>query len=156
MGLDIRVNDKKYSWSYSALHQIRALALVYVGIPETINGKYCSFMLTFFCLTQDQGDSINSENLTNYFHFAMVAGHLFPNLLFHSDCEGEYSKDGKINLDTYKNGNSIELLMELDLIKSNKNCQKTLKKSERLNEQFTDFYDCVKEAVSSDKKILFR
>ncbi len=93
MGLDIYVGKKEfYDHSYSALHLLRNFACKAFDIPTTLVGDY----------------KIES---------AIDAEHsMFPNLLWHSDADGDYVPK-KSQPATLERGSSYGLLEELNIIK---------------------------------------
>ena len=102
MGLDIEGSKtkKRYTWSYSALHRVRAMAYYVCGCEDPEVTK-----LRFF----------NKE--PQAFEFS-VAGYTFPNLLLHSDCEGSYTAKGKVLKNkTLTTGNIYGLQKELNILR---------------------------------------
>ena len=145
MGLDAygKKSKKKYHWGYSGLHLIRWLALLSLGMPKEIKGES-----TFCALSggwKFKKDWYQDEERTVLW-FVQMSGHYFPNLMFHSDCDGAYTKTGKFLGNKLQSGNSKKLLEELESIKKNlKPCNET----ERAFECFNLFYDLVKDEVEN-------
>ena len=112
MGLDITCgkSTKTYHASYGVLHQIRWLALVACGYPQDRRDIYPSCHVVPAEITPGQ--------INDMMWATVQAGHLFPNLLLHSDCEGTYTKRGKIDLARCMTGNSRGLLKELRLLET--------------------------------------
>ena len=113
MGLDIHGSVTKKTWhaSYSGLHHIRRLALFTLGFPDTVGGKDVAaiFPICYFL-----PEKLTASELVRVMEIMLVAGHIYPNLMLHSDCEGNYTKNGKINPQgDWMKGNSIGLLNEL-------------------------------------------
>ena len=112
MGLDIRgsVTNKHWHSSYSGLHLVRKLALVALGFPSRLDGIFP----TCYVIPE-----MTSKELNDALQAIQLAAHHFPNLMLHSDCEGKYTKDGKVNPDEdWEQGNSIGLLDELEKLKN--------------------------------------
>lgn len=122
MGLDIygKKTGHSLSGSYSRLHQnARYLALVWCGMPEEIteSGKdgFNSYM--YFPIYDT-----NFKNMDKFIWSIQLSGYYFPNLLIHSDCEGNYTKNGKNSVE-YENldkGSSVNLLKELETLCNDK------------------------------------
>jgi len=119
MGLDIhpRTSKKGYHASYHALHGVRWLALISAGFPENIGDKKESSYRSYpgyYVIP----NGLTADNLKDMVHAAVVAGHLYPNLMLHSDCEGSYTKRGKVNVfGGWLTGSSTKLLAELEALK---------------------------------------
>lgn len=150
MGLGISSKNYRYSYSYSALHQIRGLSLIYCGCPEEIQGKYCSFLLTYPYFEK----VLPPDDMSVLFESVMRAGYLFPELNLHSDCDGKYTSRGKINLSTYETGNSKRLLKELNLLKESTKIQNFIK-GKSIQDIFNDFYNVVSDCVAEKQAIIF-
>jgi len=89
MGLDIRTKNKKYSHSYSGIHAVRTLACVMMGYPK--------------------GQAMNRED--GKFSWAEVAAHaVYPNLMLHSDSDGQYTMKGRVSEDSDGPNGESELL----------------------------------------------
>jgi hypothetical protein len=117
MGLDAGglVTDKTYHAGYGALHLVRWLALVDCGFPEEIGGKSSlSHYPGFYVLPE----GMTAKDLANMVWASNLAGHLYPNLLLHSDCEGGYTRRGSVDVETFMTGSSVGLLQELEALKS--------------------------------------
>lgn len=117
MGLDIygKKTGHRLSGGYSRLHQnARYLALIWCGLPDNIGENKDSFSAFMHFPNYES----NFNNM-NYFIYAIqLSGYHFPNLLIHSDCEGNYTKNGK-DAPLTKNiegGNSKKLLKELEVL----------------------------------------
>jgi hypothetical protein len=107
MGLDIHagVSKKDYHASYSQLHRVRWLAHIACGWPEVVTD-----------VNTVDPHSISMSMIQDMVFAAQRVGFLFPNLILHSDCEGTYTKRGKVDCTTYQTGNSKQLLKELILL----------------------------------------
>jgi hypothetical protein len=93
MGLSIYSKSKyEYHYPYSGLSRIRFVAFI-------ISGGKLDFADFIQHLKYDWAYQVMSIN--------------FPNLVFHSDCEGSYTLKGKIGGKDLMTGNSKELLKEL-------------------------------------------
>jgi hypothetical protein len=163
MGLCIKgkKSKKEYYYSYSGLHQIRWLALLSLGMSASINNNetYNVCYGYFDNLLTDPLSAIQERQSFSF--YLQESGYYFPNLMFHSDCEGRYTKVGKVfsngNLTT---GNSIELLKELKFIKRryiNKTKLEELSKNDLRHhafEIFNSFYELVKDEVQNGYGIL--
>ena len=110
MGLDIITSVSKKTWhaSYSGLHLIRKLALMECGADQAVAD----------CLTRHEVIPASRETMGDLFWALQVCGNRYPNLMLHSDCEGSYSRRGKVNLDSRSldSGSSTGLLKELSML----------------------------------------
>lgn len=126
MALSIQGKKTGGDWyfSYSRLHQtVRYAALRVCGAPKFLglheNGEEIQsfgFYISSYIIV---GDNINIKNMMKYQHALLLAGHYFPNILLHSDCDGNYTKNGKIDPFHDKHlmrGNSVQLKKELDML----------------------------------------
>lgn len=119
MGLSIRGKKTGHGLDggYSRLHQnARYLALVYCGIPEDIGkNKEISGFGAYMHFPNQETDF---SNMYNFIYSIQLSGYLFPNLLMHSDCEGNYTKKGKDAPlhEGLMGGNSKRLLKELNIL----------------------------------------
>jgi len=152
MGLDIscKISKKSIRWNYSTLHLIRWLALQACGLPKEICGKtsYSWATSPFLHGYVIDGKELPSPDLmaTILFSFKQ-AGYYFPNLMFHSDCEGNYTKSGKVfSKPELTGGNSTQLLKELELLKKEIPEQE---KDSRTLVAFNQFYELVKDEVEN-------
>lgn len=103
MGLDINSkSDKEYHAGYSGLHQIR-----YMGYKAQGGKKGYSDWHT-----------VQHQEAGPDWPFTMCML-FYPNLYWHSDCDGTYTLRGKIDMDngTLQTGNSKQLLWELNDIR---------------------------------------
>lgn len=141
MGLAIlSQSEYEYHYSYSGIHKVRYLAYKYCGGEK----DFVDFM------------EMGRENKEFDWPY-IVALDKFRNLLWHSDCEGTYSReetteplDSKVGLE---HGNSIGLLRELDLLKQ---YQKETTGSENAWEVFNNLFNLVKDCVENyDGKLEF-
>jgi hypothetical protein len=133
MGLNIESPNYNYHWGYGRLHLIRYAA---------------------YLICDGKKDIEHFEN-SPYDWSYIISTHRFPNLMMHSDCEGRYSKNGKIDLKTLEDGNSIELLKELKEIKNKHLFDSGKIKKIGADEVFKDFYIVVKDCVKNKVDIVF-
>lgn len=106
MGLDIETNSElHYHRSYSALHTIRWMAYRQCGGEK----DFADLM----GMVNPYKGRPSSDKAWD------IASRKFKNLILHSDCEGSYTRKGKVNIKTGMTGNSIELLKELELLEKN-------------------------------------
>lgn len=153
-------NGKEYCYSYGMLHNIRALTLLcYYGIPERFCGSSICDWYNFnnIChggMGSQIFDKISPDDNMEFldFTFALIsAGHDFPNLLLHSDCDGRYTKDGKIS-DKLMTGNSVQLLEELYKLINNKKVKKY--KETIVLKTLNDLYEAVKDQVENGNGVI--
>lgn len=154
MGLDICSKNKSYHASYSGLHSIRWLALLDCGLPEKIQGQSSLFYVSRVYIFNEEMPQPNAKEFTEILCSLQFAGHVYPNLLLHSDCEGSYTKTGEVCVEEgWTSGNSVGLLKELDRLD-----RLTLShlKTGRPWEIFRMFFAVVKDAVKYNKgKVVF-
>ncbi len=147
MGLDIySQSDKDYHYGYSGLHYIRYMAY------RALSGKK----------KYSDWHSLERQDVEPDWAYAHCLL-FYPNLYWHSDCDGTYTKRGKLDFtkNTLLTGNSKQLLWELDDIKemlegSGKGLAK-IKSKEELNAEISDrdwqvfnmFHDLVKDVVEN-------
>ncbi len=149
MGLDILcgVSKKTYHAGYHALHMVRWLALVACGWPKKLGtGEYSGSMTTHFYVIPE---GLRGNELSDMVIAAQCAGHLFPNLMLHSDCEGTYTRRGSVNLSTWQTGNSRGLLKEL--IKLDEMTPDELKGDSRAWEVYKMLREVVEDEVNNGK-----
>lgn len=143
MGLDIfSASDKDYHFSYHGLHEIRYMAY------RSIGGKLSE---------SDWYHEQAAENRETPEYDKALAK--FPNLYWHSDCDGNYTLDGHIESfetpGSLQTGNSKELLEELQFVKDNLPRNDTFV-GEREWFIFDAMYGLVKDTVDNyDGKIEF-
>jgi len=127
MGLDIYGEKTGGHWSgsYSTLHHtVRWLALKYSGLPDSVgteeDGKPINAFAFFMYPWPGHGSytkKFDVEQLQRMLFSLEVAGHLFPNIMLHSDCDGQYTLRGKVlQSPGLLYGNSKQLLKELDML----------------------------------------
>jgi len=154
MGLDVSGSktEKTYHAGYGGLHLIRWLAMVSLGLPTKIKDQ-STFSAVSGSITL-QKDWYQDECST-VLYYVQASGYFFPNLMFHCDCDGSYTKNGKIFKGSgLLSGNSTELLKELEYLK--KNMPKKSDETARAIDLFKMFYDVVKdEVVNGDGVIEF-
>ena len=174
MGLCIqgKKTGKYYDRSYSALHfGSRWLALVACGMPlddiQIPDYKFdrvdnMTFKADPMSLYMDHGFR-GLTDIQKYTTAAQMTGFHFPNLMMHSDCEGNYTKNGKDapNTKNWMGGNSIHLLKELESLCSDKDILKLVEDgNERVKDALshaTTFRDIVKHEIQNGcGTILFR
>lgn len=154
MGLWItgKGSKKEYSRSYFALHLVRWLALRICGLNEKIAGKTSFSYLNDAYINKDAIPT--PDEMLNLVWANRVAGHFYPNLLFHSDCEGSYTKKGAVlKNENLLTGNSIGLLKELKKLKREKP-KKISMDDERAWDTFNTLYELVKDEVENGEGIL--
>lgn len=103
MGLDIySKSHHEYHASYGGIHYIRWHAYRFCGGEK----KYSDWMAD-----HHEGKS--------YDWCEIVAAVTFPNLLLHSDCDGTYTRNGRVDAmnGDLLTGNSVQLLRELRRLK---------------------------------------
>ena len=119
MGLSIRGEKTGNYWhgSYSTLNwSVRYLALKACGMPDVVgerNGEEITGM-QHYMYPHNHRAELDTGQMREFLFAVQVAGYLYPQILFHSDCEGTYTKRGKILGDGLLTGNSIKLLAELE------------------------------------------
>lgn len=119
MGLCVcdKYNTTSVSWSYHTLHEIRKFAFMYCGLSNNINiDMFYDIALRRVDEKELSKMGFVKTNITYIHDIFKKASEQFPNLIEHSDCEGKYTKNGKINMKTFLTGNSIGLLNELKLL----------------------------------------
>lgn len=135
MGLYIRsASDKEYSFSYSGLHAIRYMAY------KTQDGK------------SDYGEWQKMQDQSIQPDWAYALCLLFyPNLMWHSDCDGTYTLRGKIDLEKgiLHTGNSKQLLWELNDIKEMLTKEPDASLSEHDWARFNALRDLVDDCVTN-------
>ena len=147
-------SKKQYSAGYSGLHLVRWLAVVCCGLPAKDS---CDNYTTeyVFRAPKDQGIMIDNA----FVHAHQLSGMRFPNLLMHSDCDGGYTKEGKVmEGEGLLTGNSIGLLKELEIIKKEtpKELQDKNQRIKKVDEQYQillDKYE-MERSVSEWKKVI--
>jgi len=155
MGLRIssKSSKKEYNFGYSGLHQIRWIAYKICGGEK----NYVEFMsmqdgtLHRKNFEYPDCESFDKDTLfmlkePHYDWSYIAALQKFPNLMWHSDCDGTYSKNGKVaSLDkTPLTGNSEGLLSELKILKKK---GLRFRKKIRWDEIFNQLYDLVESVV---------
>lgn len=121
MGLDIRGERTGGHWNgaYSTLHwSVRYLALKACGLPDVVgvrNGEKITGM-QYYMHPWSYGAELEVDRIREVLFACQVSGVRYPQVLLHSDCEGEYTKRGKILGDGLLTGNSIKLLAELEYL----------------------------------------
>ncbi len=136
MGLDIySASDKSYHYGYSGIHQVRYMGYRSIGGV----GDFGTFM-----------EFQRQPEITGKLEEAMER---FPNLFWHSDCDGEYTIDGEVKpwdkpgrLET---GNSKGLLEELQHIKDNLPAKNDKQVSEMSWSIFNSLYELTKDVVEN-------
>jgi len=159
MGLSIvaKKTNGRLSRGYFTLHfTTRNLALLYCGMPEYLDIENTVSSISFFMHPYIGDKKIDSAKLKFFFYALQVAGVEFPNIMLHSDCDGKYTKNGKLDLRGHlMTGNSKNLLLELEKLIS----EETFKsiKYEKALSYTLEFYNLVKEEINNgDGIILFR
>ena len=151
MGLTIytKHTDKEIHWGYHTLHIVRDFALQSCGV----NKELCRIIrscnsgnvdIVRFLIAYHPDIQITSKD----FGGMQMAGFLYPNLLFHSDCDGDYTYRGRVMSDDYwYKGNIKQLKNELEnLLEWSENIENNNAK------RFTkELYDLVKAECDSSK-----
>ena len=143
MGLDISSKSKKdYHYSYSGIYYIRFMAYRTSGGDKPYLDYYSS-------MTADEFPDDVEKAIKQ-----------FPNLCWHSDCDGTYTVRGKVasyeNPGTLQKGNSKGLLSELQYIKDNLPKKHDPTVTDRDWYVFNMLYELVKDVVENyDGKIEF-
>ena len=160
MGLDIRGEKTGGHWhgSYSTLHwSVRYLALKACGLPDVIgerNGEEITGM-QYYMHPWSYGATLDTDKIRQVLFAAQVAGHLYPQVLLHSDCDGSYTRRGKILGADLLTGNSKKLLAELESL-----CETFAGTEDESSRQYAltkDLRDLVKDEVENGSgKVLFR
>jgi hypothetical protein len=138
MGLDIRGKKTGHhiSGAYSRLHHTaRYLALKWCGMPDSIGKNRQGDDVDgfgFYMHPWADDKVLNQEDLVSWMWSLELGGRYFPNILLHSDAEGNYTKNGKTA--PFKahlmGGNSIQLLKELETLCNDKDILES--KNERM------------------------
>lgn len=156
MGLDIhaRATGGHLSGGYSRLHYTtRYLALKFCAMPDFLDDKDDVSAMSYFMYPYTEGKYLSNSKLTKFNYSLMLVGRLFPNIMFHSDCGGTYTKDGQLDLDGgLLTGNSIELLKELELLVYEEDFQDS--KYDRAMEYTKEFYELVKKEVEDGEGLI--
>jgi len=122
MGLDIYGKKTGHSLSggYSRLHHTaRYLALKWCGIPSSVGKDDVGEDVPGFVFYMHPwvgNKQIDVDKLQHLMTAVQFSGHFFPNLCVHSDCEGNYTRNGKPCDGQLLKGNSVQLLKELELL----------------------------------------
>jgi hypothetical protein len=158
MGLDIHGEKTRghLGGSYSRLHYTaRYLALIFCSMPEFLDDENEVSAVGFYMHPFIDGKRMNVSKLQQFIYAVQISGIEFPNLLLHSDCEGSYTKRGKLDLNgSLMTGNSIALMKELEKLVNEKEFQ-TDQYAEQM--KYTKaFYELVKKEVEEGNgKITF-
>jgi hypothetical protein len=158
MGLDIHGEKTggHMGYSYSRLHyNARYLALIFCSMPEFLDEEKEVSAIGFYMNPFTDGKRLNISKLQQFIYAVQISGIEFPNLLLHSDCEGTYTKRGKIDTDgQLMTGNSVGLMKELEKIVNEKEFQ-----TEKYTQQMAytkSFYELVKKEIEEGSgKIIF-
>ena len=157
MGLDICGKKTGHSLSagYSTIHyNLRWLALRFCGMPVEIE-KAGIESYSYLYRDKQHIDPFmifmtHNKGLRALFSAIERAGHIFPNIMMHSDCEGNYTKNGKVNPYTYKTGNSKKLLKELETLLSDEDIKKwSDERTKRAIEYTKKLYHLVKDEIKN-------
>lgn len=157
MGLDIsgKISKKEYHAGYGGLHLVRWMALIYCGLPKEISG---STSFTWDTSPFLHGYVMGGKELPSPEEMRTIlwsfqrCGYEFPNLIFHSDCDGSYTKTGKVfNRPDLMSGNSIGLLRELEILKEDIH---TFDKESNAVRIFNMLYELVFDEVNNGKGVL--
>jgi hypothetical protein len=160
MGLDIygKKTGGHLGAGYSRLHfTARHLALIYCAMPEFIDDQDKHQSILFYMNPWlNIGESFSTQHMKDFIYAMQLSGVEFPNLMLHSDCEGNYTKNGKLDIDgSLMTGNSIALLRELEKL-VNEEAFLAEKYSKEM-EYTKAFYNLVKDEIENGVgTILFR
>lgn len=141
--------DKDIHWGYHTLHIVRDLALQSCGV----NKELCSIIRSCYSGKVDIVRFLMAYHpeiqiTSNDFSGMQLAGYYYPNLLFHSDCEGDYTYRGRVMTGNYwHTGNVKQLKNELELLlKESKDID-----NDSAKELTQELYDLVKAECDSSK-----
>ena len=144
MGLDISAPSKSYHAGYHALHMVRELALLDCGYPDDLEG-FPSFYVV--------PANLDSKRLSAALLAFQLSGLYYPNLMLHSDCEGKYTRGGKVatnGKDAWMTGNSVGLLRELEELAKTFTDEVKAKRARAIS-VFDMLHAVVKDAVENGK-----
>lgn len=154
MGLSIRTEhtDEHISWGYSVIHMVRTLAYIACKVPKDIAILRMRYLIT--------SDDIKVNYTGENFNQMSATGFLFPNLLWHSDCDGTYTARGKVAFGAMLTGNIYKLHEELEMLISedfrNNKEYKMQEIPESWIESLEKFYALVSEEIKHKRpKIMF-
>ena len=159
MGLYIygKHSDKECHWGYAPLHWIRDLALMTCGVKK-------EFSQALRSVNFDK--NFNAIDYLNKYYPALkisntdlyglrLAWYYYPNLLFHSDCDGTYTKYGKIMKDSHwLTGSLAELEMELNLLK-NELKKSDIEISETEQKILNEFSELVTDEMKYKRPVIY-
>jgi len=156
MGLCIKgkYTKQRLSYSYSRLHYTtRYLALLYCGMPEYLDSNNETNSMLLYMSPHILHDYSKFTNIGKYIQAVQLSGFMFPNILLHSDCEGNYTKNGKpCSTSEWITGNTKALLTELKMLIDEPEFQVEKYKDEL---QYTkEFYDVVKDELENGKGVI--
>jgi hypothetical protein len=122
-------------------------------MPEHLDDEGRVSSMVFYLSPYIGDKCLSTDKLRQFISAVQVSGKLFPNLLLHSDCDGDYTKRGKIDLTGgLGKGNSVALLKELGELVNEKEFQ---------NEKYTKemgytkaFHALVKKEIEEGKGII--
>ena len=157
MGLNIygEKTGHSLSESYSTIHlNLRWLALRFCGMPVEIEKAEIE---SYSYLYRDKQHIdpfmlfMTRENgLMAFFNAIECVEHIFPNIMMHSDCGGNYTKNGKVNPHTCETGNSKALLVELETLLSYEDFKKLQdERTKRAIEYTKKLYHLVKDEIEN-------
>jgi len=160
MGLSIRGEGTGdyIGWNYSTLHlAVRQVALIECGMPLNLadEGKPVKNGMGFYMhpyIDIFSKEYLPTEKLLAFISAVQLSGYHYPNIMFHSDCEGKYTLRGKIFNNNWMSGNSKKLYKELKDLYDNKTYRKL--QNERFEKRFCNFYELVKNEVLNGKGII--
>jgi hypothetical protein len=164
MGLDIygEKTGHSLSGSYSRLHHTaRYLAMKYCGMPADLGVDSNGDAVDSFCFYMHpwaDDKKLDVTKMTEFHFVCQQAGYYFPNLLMHSDCEGDYTRRGKWGGHHLMTGNSVKLLKELELLCAEEEyINSDNERIKRAMEYTVAFRDLVKDELENGNgRILFR
>jgi hypothetical protein len=151
MGLDIygKKTGHHLGGGYSRIHYTtRALALEFCGMPKYLDANNQRDSMSFYMHAYiPDGIYLDNDKLATFIIAVQISGMEFPNILMHSDCEGKYTKRGKISVETMMTGNSIALMHELKEIIDEPIFQDESHKSAM--DYTRSFYELVKDEIEN-------
>lgn len=157
MGLDIEgsVSKKNYCQGYHGLHSVRWLALLNCGLPREVNGEQTHSWATgpwLHGFVREGKELPTIEQMQTILWAFQLSGYHYPNLMFHSDCEGSYTKSGKVfKTKDLMSGNSLGLLKELKILKED--IPEDMRESRAVG-VFNMLYELVYDEVKNGKGII--
>ena len=156
MGLDIsgRTTGHSLGGGYSRLHNTaRYLALKWCAMPSSVGkddvGEDVD-AFSFYMYPWVGTKQLDHDKLDKMMNAVQSSGYFFPNLCRHSDCEGNYTKNGEPCDEHLMKGNSVQLLKELELLCSEETfVNSTSERVKAAMEYTVKFRDLVKDEIEN-------